>query len=111
MIKRLFFIIGAVLSTALAVGQNLTAAAPSHVAVGEQFRLTYTVNTQDVSDFRAGNIPEELDVLIGPNRSMQSSYQMINGHTSSSSSITYTYIVAATKNGTYNNTTICMSKE
>ena len=26
---------------------------------------------------------------------------MINGHTSSSSSITYTYIVAATKNGTY----------
>ena len=101
MIKRLFFIIGAVLSTALAVGQNLTAAAPSHVAVGEQFRLTYTVNTQDVSDFRAGNIPEELDVLIGPNRSMQSSYQMINGHTSSSSSITYTYIVAATKNGTY----------
>ena len=101
MIKRLFFIIGAVLSTAMAVGQNLTAAAPSHVAVGEQFRLTYTVNTQDVSDFRAGNIPEELDVLIGPNRSMQSSYQMINGHTSSSSSITYTYIVAATKNGTY----------
>ena len=101
MIRRLFFIIGAVLSTALAVGQNLTAAAPSHVSVGEQFRLTYTVNTQDVSDFRAGNIPEELDVLIGPNRSMQSSYQMINGHTSSSSSITYTYIVAATKNGTY----------
>lgn len=101
MIRRLFFIIGAVLSTALAVGQNLTASAPSHVAVGEQFRLTYTVNTQDVSDFRAGNIPEELDVLIGPNRSMQSSYQMINGHTSSSSSITYTYIVAATKNGTY----------
>ena len=40
-------------------------------------------------------------MLIGPNRSMQSSYQMINGHTSSSSSITYTYIVAATKNGTY----------
>jgi len=81
--------------------QTLTGSAPSHVSVGEQFRLTYTVNTQDVSDFRAGNIPEELDVLIGPNRSMQSSYQMINGHTSSSSSITYTYIVAATKNGTY----------
>ena len=81
--------------------QTLTGSAPSHVAVGEQFRLTYTVNTQDVSDFRAGAIPDELEVLIGPNRSMQSSYQMINGHTSSSSSITYTYIVAATKNGTY----------
>ena len=90
-----------VMTTVLAVAQTLTASAPSHVAVGEQFRLSYTVNTQNVSDFRAGNIPSEFEVLIGPNRSMQSSYQMINGHTSSTSSITYTYIVAATKNGTF----------
>ena len=83
------------------LSQTLKGSAPSNVSVGEQFRLSYTVNTQDVSDFRAGNIPEELDVLIGPNRSMQSSYQMINGHTSSTSSITYTYIVCATKNGTF----------
>ena len=79
----------------------MTGSAPSHVSVGEQFRLTYTVNTQNATDFRAGDIPGELEVLIGPNRSMQSSYQMINGHTSSSSSITYTYIVCATKNGTF----------
>ena len=91
----------ALLAVLTASTQTLTGSAPSHVAVGEQFRLTYTVNTQDVSDFRSGAIPDELEVLIGPNRSMQSSYQMINGHTSSSSSITYTYIVAATKNGTY----------
>ena len=84
-----------------AIAQTLTGSAPSHVAVGEQFRLTYTVNTQNVSDFRAGDIPDELEVLIGPNRSMQSSYQMINGHTSSTSSITYTYIVSATKNGSF----------
>ena len=83
------------------LSQTLTGSAPSHVGVNEQFRLTYTVNTQNVSDFRAGDIPEGLEVLIGPNRSMQSSYQMINGHTSSSSSITYTYIVSATKNGTF----------
>ena len=89
------------LAVVAAMAQTLTGSAPSHVAAGEQFRLTYTVNTQDVSDFRAGNIPEELEVLIGPNRSMQSSYQMINGHTSSSSSITYTYIIRATKNGTF----------
>ena len=89
------------LAVVAAMAQTLTGSAPSHVAVGEQFRLTYTVNTQNVSDFRAGNIPDELEVLIGPNRSMQSSYQMINGHTSSSSSITYTYIVSATKNGSF----------
>ena len=89
------------LSFSPAGAQTLTGSAPSHVSVGEQFRLTYTVNTQNATDFRAGDIPGELEVLIGPNRSMQSSYQMINGHTSSSSSITYTYIVCATKNGSF----------
>ena len=98
---RFVTIVCMMLAAVSAIAQTLTGSAPSHVAVGEQFRLTYTVNTQNVTDFRAGDIPDELEVLIGPNRSMQSSYQMINGHTSSSSSITYTYIVSATKNGTY----------
>ena len=99
--KRIAILLMMVMTTAFAVAQTLTASAPSRVSVGEQFRLSYTVNTQNVSDFRAGNIPAEFEVLIGPNRSMQSSYQMINGHTSQSSSITYTYIVAATKGGSY----------
>ena len=99
--KRLFTIVCMMLAVITAIAQTLTGSAPSHVAAGEQFRLTYTVNTQNVSDFRAGDIPDELEVLIGPNRSMQSSYQMINGHTSSTSSITYTYIVSATKNGSF----------
>ena len=101
MVKVLLVLFTIHYSLFTAVAQTLTASAPSHVGVGEQFRLTYTVNTQNVSEFRAGDIPDELEVLIGPNRSMQSSYQIINGHTSSSSSITYTYIVVPTKNGTY----------
>ena len=84
-----------------AIAQTLTANAPSHVAVGEQFRLSYTVNTQDVSDFRVGDIPDAFEVLMGPSRSSQSSFQIINGHTSQSSSITFTYIVVAVKNGTF----------
>ena len=100
-VKMLFVLFAFHFSLFTSMAQTLTASAPSQVSVGEQFRLSYTINTQNVSEFRAGNIPEELEVLIGPNRSVQSSYQMINGHTSSSSSITYTYIVAATKNGTF----------
>lgn len=83
------------------VAQQITGRAPSQVAVGEQFRLTYSVNTDDVSGFRAGNIPDAFDVLMGPSTSTQSSYQMVNGHTSSSSSVTYTYILSATKNGSF----------
>ena len=83
------------------LAQSITASAPSQVAAGEQFRLTYKVNTDDVEGFRAGNIPAELEVLMGPSTSRQSSFQMVNGHTSSSSSVTYTYILCATSNGTF----------
>ena len=85
----------------LGVAQRLTVSAPSRVAAGENFRIAYTINTQDVADFKAGNIPSAIEVIAGPYTSSQSSYQMMNGHTSSSSSITYTYTLYATKNGTY----------
>ena len=101
MVRVLLILLAANCSLLTLQAQTITASAPSRVAVGEQFRLTYTVNTQNVSDFRAGDIPSELEVLIGPNQSMQSSYQIINGHASQSSSVTYTYIVAATKGGSY----------
>ena len=84
-----------------ALAQTLTGRAPAQVAVGEQFRLSYTVNTDDAKGFRAGDIPDAFDVLMGPSTSQQSSFQMVNGHTSSSSSITYTYILSAKKNGTF----------
>ena len=68
--------------------QSISVSAPSQVSLGENFRISYTVNTQDVEDFRAGNIPSAIEVIAGPYTSSQSSYQMVNGHTSSSSSVT-----------------------
>ena len=85
----------------MSLAQKLTANAPSQVAVGQQFRLTYTVNTHDVSGFRIGQIPDAFDVLMGPSTSTQSSYQIINGKASQSSSVTYTYVLSAVKNGTF----------
>lgn len=81
--------------------QTLTVNAPSHVQNGENFRLTYTVNTQNVDNFQMGSIPEALEVITGPYTSSQSSYQMVNGHTSSSSSIKYTFILCANKSGSF----------
>ena len=99
--KRYFTLIFLLTTVVVSFAQQITGRAPQQVAVGEQFRLSYTVNTQDVKNFRAGNIPEELDVLMGPSTSTQSSFQMVNGHMSSSSSVTYTYIVVATKSGSF----------
>lgn len=90
-----------VFGTALLHAQSISVSVPNRVAVGENFRLSYTINTQDVDEFRAGNIPAALEVIAGPYTSSQSSYQMVNGRTSSSSSITYTYTLYASKNGTY----------
>lgn len=81
--------------------QHFTAQAPSQVTVGEQFRLTFTVNTQEVDHFQQPAFPAAVEVLMGPSVSQQSSFQMVNGHTSSSSAVTYTYICCATKPGTF----------
>ena len=88
-------------SSLISMAQTLTGRAPSNVAVGEQFRLSYTINTQDVRGLRIGRIPDGFEVLMGPSTSTQSSFQMVNGHTSSTSSVTYTYILVAHKNGTF----------
>jgi tetratricopeptide (TPR) repeat protein len=84
-----------------AKSQTLTVNAPSHVTTGENFRLTYTTNTQNVGDLSLGNLPEGLELIAGPYKSSQSSFQMVNGHTSSSSSVTFTFIVSANKAGNY----------
>ena len=79
---------------------SFTASAPDAVAVGDQFRLSYTVTTQKVRDFRTPSI-KGFDVLMGPSRSQQKSVQIINGETTSTSSITFTYILMATAEGSF----------
>ena len=99
--KRLT-VISLLLIAVLAVNaQRFTAKAPSQVQVGDQFRLTFTVETKDVDRFQQPSIPGDIEVLMGPSVSQQSSFQMVNGHTSSSSAITYTYICCATKAGSF----------
>lgn len=79
---------------------SFTATAPDAVAIGDQFRLSYTVTTQKVRDFRAPSI-KGFDVLMGPSRSEQRSVQIINGQTTSTSSITFTYILMANTEGNF----------
>lgn len=98
---HIFFLWLCLFGGILPLQAQIKVSVPSRVATGENFRLSYTINTQDVEDFRAGNIPNGLEVIAGPYTSQQSSYQMVNGHTSSSSSITFTYTLYADKPGTY----------
>lgn len=79
---------------------TFTANAPGAVVMGEQFRLTYTVNTHNAKSFRVGNITD-FDILMGPTQSSSSSYSTINGVRTSSKTLTFTCILRPKREGTY----------
>lgn len=88
-----------VLSNNSVNAQNVQISAPKSVEVGAKFQITYTIHTSDVSSFRMGKLSNGLEVLFGPSTSEQSNFQIVNGHMSSSSSVSYTYLLQAQKHG------------
>ena len=92
----LFFILISTVVGAWADNITFSANAPEVVVSGDQFRLSFTINSQKVRDFRAPSI-KGFEVLMGPSRSTQ--YQNYNGVVTNS--ITFTYILMAEKEGTY----------
>lgn len=73
--------------------------APEMAEVGQRIRISYVVNTTDVEDFQTGDF-SGFNVLYGPSTSKSSSFSMTNGRTSHSSTLTFTYTVVPTKEGT-----------
>jgi hypothetical protein len=73
--------------------------APNVVEVGEQFRLTLTVNGSG-KDLK---LPElsDFDILMGPSTSQSTSIQMINGKTTREVTYSYMYILRAKKEGNF----------
>jgi hypothetical protein len=64
--KKLITILSVLITTQTIIAAiQIKATAPNIVEVNEQFRLSYTINTQDVEDF---NLPElsEFEVDMGP---------------------------------------------
>lgn len=84
-----------------AFAQRISVQCPAQVQNGEQFYLRYVVNTTDVRDFRIGSVPDAFEVLMGPSTSTQQSFSIVGGKTTHSSSVTYTYVLMATKNGSF----------
>ena len=79
--RYILFLFNILFVAITSTAQHLTVNVPSNVSAGENVRLSYTINTQNVDDFVIGNIPEELEMITGPYVSSQSSYSMVNGHT------------------------------
>lgn len=73
--------------------------APEAVVMGEQFRLTFTVNAEG-RDIRVPTIPD-FEVLMGPSQSTSYSSSWVNGQSKSETSVSFTYILMPKKEGTF----------
>ena len=100
-IKRIILSLALLLPAILAKADttSFTMSGPNAVAVGEQFRLSLTLDTRgknlqlpDMSDF---------NVLMGPSTSSSTSIEIINGRTTRNQSYSYIFILQAKKPGTY----------
>src|SRR5690606_4457819 len=83
---------------ASAIGQEIVLEAtvnPQTVEVGQRFQLSYTLNTNG-GKFQSPNL-SEFQVLSGPNQSQNMSW--VNGNMSASTTISY--VLVATKTGTF----------
>lgn len=75
------------------------AKAPAQVVEGKPFQLTYTVN-QRAKDFQAPPF-DNFEHLAGPYTSTSSSINFVNGHHTSSYTVTYTFTLMGHTAGTY----------
>ena len=85
---------------ALVAQVRVTVQAPSQTEEGQRIRVSYVVNTQEVEDIQVGEFPG-FELLFGPSTSTSSSFSIVNGKTTHSSQMTFTYTLMAQKAGTY----------
>lgn len=101
MIRKLKLLIIFVFAGLLAMADNIefVMEGPEMVAMGEQFRLGFTLNERG-TDLQLPDL-SNFDVLMGPSTSQSSSIQIINGKTTQSSSFSYIFILRAKKEGKF----------
>lgn len=75
------------------------ASAPSVVATGEQFRLSYMVNKKG-SDLKVPEL-DGFELLMGPQVTQSYSFSDVNGKSTQSETYTYTYILEGRNVGTF----------
>ena len=99
MYKRIVVLVLCLLYSFAIFAQEISVQAPSVVAVGQRFQVTFEVNG-NAKDFHAPTF-KGLSVLSGPNRSSSTSMSIINGNVSRSVSNGFSYVIGADMEGTF----------
>ena len=80
---------------------SFTVDAPTLTALGQPFRVAYTIDAEpENGSFRVADF-EGFDVIAGPSVSTGHSVQFINGKQSSSYNCTYTYVLLPSNSGNF----------
>lgn len=101
--KRFSFLLTNILLIAIGMAAQVsfTVIPPRNVVAGQQFRVVYRLSNAQAGNPSVGEI-KGCQLLYGPSRSTTQSYQVINGVSTSNSTIDYTYVYRADKPGTFN---------
>jgi hypothetical protein len=101
MMKKIQLLIPIILTSLLAAQAQVkfTASSENVVQNGESFRLVFTVNAA-ASGFETPSI-SNFDVLSGPARSTSQSFEYINGKSTQSTNMSFTFLLRAKKTGKF----------
>ncbi len=100
--KRLFsFITLTIICITVFAETSFTVIPPRNIIEGNKFNVTFRL--KDGGDGSGLNAPEieGCTLVYGPSTSTMQSYQMINGKTTSSTTVDYSFIYKANKSGTF----------
>lgn len=75
--------------------------APNAVEMGQQFRLTFTLNDRGSNLQLPPGLTNNFDVLMGPSTGQSTSIRTINGQTTTEVTYSYTYILRAKNEGDF----------
>jgi hypothetical protein len=75
--------------------------APNAVETGKQFRLSFSINERGTNLRLPPGLTDNFDVLMGPSTGQSTSIRTINGRTTQEISYSYTYILRAKKEGSF----------
>ena len=103
MIKKLatyiflfFLVIGA-----RAQDTRFTMSAPNAVENGQQFRLSFTLNERGSKLQLPPGLNDNFQILMGPSTGQSTSIQSVNGRTTTETTYSYTYILRAKNEGSF----------
>ncbi|MBQ9474268.1 MAG: protein BatD [Bacteroidales bacterium] len=91
----------ALAATAAAQSSKITVRAPAAVEVGDQFQVTFEVNSNKVRDFGSPTF-KGFSTLAGPSTYTSTNMSFVNGQSSVSHTTSYTFVLRADQEGSFN---------